>query len=135
MTNITSQFWIDNFRVKFEFESDGGNNFYMDDINIYAGDPQDDPLGIDTENANELNCMVYPNPTNKAANISFTLNHAQNVEIQLVNLAGQVISTDRIHASEGKNLVMMDVENIQAGVYLIKVISGDTQVVKQLIIN
>ncbi|MCO5267448.1 MAG: M43 family zinc metalloprotease [Brumimicrobium sp.] len=135
MINITSQFWIDNFRVKFEFESDGGNNFYMDDINIYAGDPQDDPLGIDTENANELNCMVYPNPTNKAANISFTLNHAQNVDIQLVNLAGQVISTDRIHASEGKNLVMMDVDNIQAGVYLIKVISGDTQVVKQLIIN
>jgi hypothetical protein len=35
VTNMTSAYWVENFRFKFEFKAGGGNNIYIDDINIY----------------------------------------------------------------------------------------------------
>lgn len=55
-----------NLRVMFEFTSDGGNNIYLDDINIGG------TVGID-EFDNIGNFLIYPNPTNANATISFSL--------------------------------------------------------------
>ena len=41
ITNISSSFWNSNARVKFEFEGNGGNNLYLDDINLYPSGPVD----------------------------------------------------------------------------------------------
>src|SRR5690606_31964793 len=42
MTNVTNIYWNENFRFKFQFTAAGGNNVYVDDINIYAGPPSND---------------------------------------------------------------------------------------------
>lgn len=134
MTNITSPYWSDNFRVKFEFESDGGNNFYLDDINIYEGTTSDDPLSINDEDLIK-SFNVYPNPADKMANVTFSLENSQNVQVDLVNMVGQTIQSNSIQAQSGDNLVMLDTENIQAGIYLVKVNIGGSQQVKRLIIK
>ena len=41
VTNISSAFWTSDTRIKFSFESNGGNNIYIDDINLYPSGPKD----------------------------------------------------------------------------------------------
>lgn len=134
MTNITSSYWVDNFRFKFEFESDGGNNFYMDDINIYSGPSSEEPLSVNDESLIK-SFGVYPNPADQSTNVTFSLEKSQNVNVSLVNMMGQTIQSNDIQAETGNNLVMIDTKNIQSGVYLIQVNAGNAQQVKRLIIN
>jgi PKD repeat protein len=42
MTNVTSNYFTDKFRVLFRFEGEGGNNIYIDDINLYNGGPSNE---------------------------------------------------------------------------------------------
>ncbi|PWH85337.1 M43 family zinc metalloprotease [Brumimicrobium oceani] len=134
MLNITSAYWSSNFRFKFEFESDGGNNFYLDDINIYEGAEADDPLSVDNEDL-ITSFSVYPNPADQMANIRFSLENNKNVNVSLVNMMGQTIQSSTVKAMTGENLVMLNTEKVQAGIYLVKVNTGGSQQVKRLIIK
>jgi PKD repeat protein len=135
MTNVTSSYWVDNFLVKFEFEADGGNNFYLDDINIYTGSSSDEPSLSIEENELIQGFNVYPNPADHTANVAFTVNSGQVVNVALVNLMGQSVQTATIQAKKGKNLVMLDTDNIDAGIYIVNVNVGGIQQTKRLIIK
>lgn len=132
MTNITSYYWKENFRVKFQFESDGGNNLYIDDINIYEGN--EDPLSI-IENELIQNFSVYPNPATDVANVEFSSVNNQAVKLEIVNPMGQVVIAEVIQANNGKNKVLIGTQDLTNGVYFVKVISGGTQQVKRLVVN
>lgn len=56
--SLTSTFLTENFRMKFAFEPDGGNNLYLDDINI-TGTFNAVPLLVSPEN-NTLNVSNNP---------------------------------------------------------------------------
>lgn len=132
MTNVTSQFWVDLFRVKFQFESDGGNNFFLDDINIYSGGPSE--LSVAEENEfSEFN--VFPNPASNEVNVSFSLESAQNTKISLLNTLGQTVKDFDIQANSGNNLVLIGTEEFDAGVYIIKVQTQGKEQTKRLIIK
>jgi PKD repeat protein len=133
VTNITSTFWVDNARFKFQFESDGGNNFFIDDINVYAGGPQDN-VGLEEFSAIS-NFNVYPNPSNGIVNISFNSSASSNYSIELINMLGQVVDQSKIKSSPGNNLVIIGNDEIRNGVYLIKLKSSDDQIIRQVIIK
>ncbi|WP_107039495.1 zinc-dependent metalloprotease [Brumimicrobium mesophilum] len=135
MTNITSQYWVDNFRFKFEFESDGGNNFYLDDINIYSGSENEEPVLALEKNTLNFKFNLFPNPAENSANVTFNLENSQNVNVSLMNMMGQTIQSNDIKAQTGDNLVMLDTESIQAGIYLVTVNIAGTQQVKRLIVK
>ena len=132
MTNITSAFWVDNVRFKFQFESDGGNNFYLDDINIYAGDPQE--LSVE-ENSMFTDFNIYPNPTEGELTIQFTTENSANYTIELVNMLGQVVETSLIKANAGNNLVMIGTEQLRSGVYTLRMNTGNAQIIRQVIVK
>jgi PKD repeat protein len=132
MTNITSTFWVDNVRFKFQFESDGGNNFYLDDINIYAGDPQE--LSVE-ENGMFSDFTIYPNPTEGELTIQFTTENSANYTIELVNMLGQVVETSLIKANAGNNLVMIGTEHLRSGVYTLRMNTGNAQIIRQVIVK
>jgi PKD repeat protein len=132
MTNITSTFWVDNVRFKFQFESDGGNNFYLDDINIYAGDPQE--LSVE-ENGMFSDFTIYPNPTEGELTIQFTTENSANYTIELVNMLGQVVETSLIKANAGNNLVMIGTEQLRSGVYTLRMNTGNAQIIRQVIVK
>lgn len=129
--NITSEFWNPHFRTKFEFNSDGGNNFYIDDINVYAANE----VSVNTIDDPINNFKVYPNPASRLTNISFASQSAGTCTIRLVNMTGQTVLSQTIQANSGKNLVLLNTSKIDAGVYLVKLNRGNTQAIKRLIIK
>jgi len=135
MINVTSDYWVDNFRYKFKFEGDNGNNFYLDDINIYLGAPSDDiVLGIaEQEEIDELS--VYPNPADDELNIRFSVNASSNANIQIQDVYGKIVQNNYVNAVEGSNLVMMDTQNLSAGVYFVNIAIGGTHKVMQFTVK
>ena len=126
MTNVTASFWESNFRFKFRFESDGGNNIFIDDINIYAGDPSDNiVLGTD-ENELFQNVNLYPNPADEEVNLRFTVAAGQTVTVAVTDLMGNVIQHHTINANQGTNLVLLSTNELAAGMYLVRLNEGQT---------
>jgi PKD repeat protein len=128
VTNITSAYWTENFRFKFQFTSGGGNNIYIDDINIYAGEPSNDiVLGLnDLVLFQDIN--LYPNPADNEIQISFRSQTGNNpLEFVVTDLAGKTIRTIPVNAHEGANLVFIETADLSAGTYLIKMIGSSEE--------
>ena len=135
MTNVTSGYWTDEFRCRFEFNSDGGNNIYLDDINIYAGSPSDVVVGI-SESEFDIDALsVFPNPTEKDLNIRFSLKSAQQANLIVQDVTGKIAQTATINGTEGSNLVLMNTANLATGMYFLKVQIGDSQKTIQFVVK
>ncbi len=135
MTNVTSSFWTDNFRYKFRFESDGGNNFFLDNINIYQGAPSEDLVAVDEPKGNNGALGVFPNPAAQEVNIELFLDHNSAVELQLLDISGKLIRTNHIQGAAGRNLIVMNIETLSSGTYLLQVKTDSGIVTEKLIRN
>ena len=135
MTNVTSGYFVENFRYKFEFESDNGNNFYLDDINIYKGDPSDELVGIDA-NGNVIESMsVYPNPTSGSANVRFSVVNGGASIVVVTDVAGKELESHGIFAAAGNNMLTLNTEGYAGGVYLVRLDLGGVMHVVRLVVE
>ena len=120
MTNITNSYFVGDFRFKFEFESDGGNNLYLDNINMYQGAPSEDIISgigeLDLSNA-----QLYPNPTDGELNIEFSLNNAQVAQLSILDLTGKEIESHSVSGQAGKNVAFINVNTLSSGIYFLKI--------------
>lgn len=121
VTNITSNYWVQNFRYKFEFESDGGNNIYLDNINLYEGSPSDDLIASIGENDPIDHITLYPNPTEGDITIQFDAVNSQVVNMEVVDIAGKLVQTSSVNASAGANMVVLGTETMAPGMYFLKI--------------
>ncbi|MEX2483258.1 MAG: S8 family serine peptidase [Brumimicrobium sp.] len=135
MTNITSSYYTEDFRMKFQFESDGGNNFYLEDINMYKGEPSDDiVLGLSEMNE-VLGFTVFPNPADESLNVRFDqLNDAQTSVI-LTDISGKKVLEHTLKAQSGTNLVVLDTEGVSPGMYMIHLTQGNNTQTKKVIVQ
>jgi PKD repeat protein len=124
MTNVTTSYFVENFRMRFRFEGEGGNNFYLDDINLYEGNPSDDIIVGFEDRSEEIQMNVYPNPTDADINIEFNLLQGQYFTAEIVDITGKVISSHAVQANEGHNVLILDTKSLSQGSYLIR-LNGD----------
>lgn len=135
MTNITPAYFVNNFRFKFEFEGQGGNNFYLDDINLYAGPPSNtNVLGI-AEVGEIAELSLYPNPTDAELNLRFTLNADQITHLNIQDITGKTTAKYVINAASGSNNVIMETESLAAGVYFVTIKAGEITKTLQFVKN
>ena len=122
ITNITASYFKSNFRFKLAYKSTGGNNVYLDDINLYSGAPSDEVVlgtNVTSSNINAMN--IYPNPVEAELNVSFSAMNGGQYTIQIVDVVGKIINTYGIQANEGMNDVIIDTDNLRSGTYFVKV--------------
>jgi len=67
---------------------------------------------------------IYPNPTRGLFNVEFATASAADAEISIVNMVGQVISTEVVTVN-GLYNNQFDLSNESAGVYFIKFTTED----------
>ena len=118
-----------NVLVKFTATSNYGNNLYIDDINISG-------LTSVTEIDNNLSVSIYPNPVSDNATVSISLNQAQNVNVAVYNMLGEVVYTsNQGQLSVGEHTVQFSAANLNNGVYFVKVTAGENTVTKKITVN
>jgi len=135
MTNVTSDYWVDNFRYKFRFESDGGNNFYLDEINIYAGSPSDELVAGIAEEGEIAELSLFPNPTDGEVNVRFAVNNNEAAVLTVQDLSGKVVKSHMVNALTGSNLVIIDTEELAAGSYFLNIRVAGIQKTLQFIVK
>jgi PKD repeat protein len=128
--NIPISYYTANFRFKFVFTSKGGNNIYIDDINIEIA------TGIeDIENqVNDLS--IFPNPANELLNLSFDLAENKGLSFSISNVLGQTVynSEKRMYA-KGKNGLSLDLQQLENGFYLVSISDGKQQITKRFVVS
>jgi len=142
VTNITSSYLVDNFRFKFVFTSGGGNNVFIDDINIWGVDNQGNDVGAPNmtgiqELFSEDAMLLYPNPTSGNTSLSFELvNNSESMQVELIDMVGKSIATiynGQIAAGEHK--FDISTENLSKGIYLVVINSEGRSITKKLIVK
>lgn len=114
-------------RVAFVFQDGGGNNFYLDNIEIFV---TANPQGIDGEVA------VYPNPASvqQLPKISFNFTQRSTVNLSIIAITGQEVFSTYL-----ENLLNQTYElpvyDLLPGVYIINTTTSERQYRHRLIIT
>ncbi len=120
-----------NLYFMFRFTSDGGNNIYIDDINISGT-----TIGVD-ELENNLNFNIYPNPANENTVIDFSLISKQTVDLKVMDVVGREVATifnGTLNTGDYKYNVNEQAK-LAAGVYFIKLTVDNRVFTKKLIVE
>lgn len=115
--------------------------FYFSDINYDCADANVVPtyytlsfVGIEQSLNNIHSFKAYPNPTSNILNIDMTLKKADNIQISLVNTAGQTVlnrdvsQTNIIHEP-------FNVSNLAKGIYFLKVTTSQGVAAEKIVIE
>ncbi|MCB0396607.1 MAG: T9SS type A sorting domain-containing protein [Flavobacteriales bacterium] len=123
-----------NLRIKFEFTNDGGNNIFLDDINITG----DGFVGLDDRLAVEMNTLLYPNPTDGSSMLRFTLPHAVEADIRVFDMMGREVDIiqNQIKLSAGTHQYTINKETAGGpGIYMISIRLGGAFITRKLVIQ
>jgi len=113
-----------NFSVTSDPASSGDNRF---ELNLVGG-----PLSVNNVVSHGLKVMISPNPASDEASVSFETQEAATTVISVMNLLGQEVFKQSLGVVSRGN-AKLDLQNLAAGVYLIKVNSGNESVTERLI--
>jgi PKD repeat protein len=119
MTNVTSNYFTDNFRMRFRFEGEGGNNFFLDDINLYSGGPSNELVLAAVQQNQFNNLVLYPNPTDGDVHLEFSAQIGGAAHLRITDLSGKVIAHYPLYVQAGQNLVITDTTHLASGSYLL----------------
>ena len=121
ITTISSTSHVPNFRFKFEFESDGGNNVYIDDINING-----QPVGVEELGANGNGLAVFPNPAKDQAIAVVQQRRAGALTLDVIDMTGRVtVSRALGQRPAGEQRIDLPLAGLSPGAYFLRAKAGD----------
>ena len=136
VTNILSQYYKSDFRFKFQFTANGGNNLYLDDINLYEGAPSDTiVLGINEVHNALNNLAIFPNPSEDELNVHFSVPSNNDVFIKIQDVVGKTEQSQTIKAIEGSNMVLLNTQSLSSGIYFLNIQIGNSSKTIQFIVK
>ncbi len=89
---------------------------------VYSSVPL--PLS-DNEIAQSVSMTVAPNPADNAISIQLNSSVGNNANIYIVNAVGQVVLQEQARIVAGNNTIQQDISGLSAGIYFVKVHSGN----------
>lgn len=79
---------------------------------------------------------IYPNPVNENARIIFKQSERSNVKICLIAYSGKTVLEKSVTSNEGLNKVDLNFENLQSGIYLLRLQFKDgSEISKKVVKN
>ena len=130
VSNIGEAYQVTGVRFKFQFESDGGNDLYLDDINLRGGQ-----VGIGEQNGSGMELRIVPNPTSQAAQAIVPMDRSGSIQVYVLDLLGQsVVASWTTWLPAGEQRVDLPTDRLVAGAYLVKVSMPSGSRVARLIV-
>ncbi len=96
-------------------------------VNVNKMNFSDVVVGVAKNNINVTDFTVYPNPAqNGEVNVKFGLKKSESVTVEIVNVLGETVSSiNRGTLVAGEQNMKLNVENMNSGIYFVKVIAGN----------
>jgi hypothetical protein len=125
VTNISDSYYVPNFRYRFVFESDGGNNIFIDNINIVG----ESSLSIVESGNTEIS--IYPNPA--TTDIMVNVGNLDVNSYTILSVNGQLISQNNQPIINASRLLHIDTDGFANGIYYITFATEDNIITKKII--
>ena len=87
------------------------------------------------ENNGFTDVSFYPNPTNDFFNIDFKLNRTEQLSLVINNALGQLIYNENLSLEKGKYHKQIDLTNLPAGIYFLRIDTDDGTYNEKIIKN
>jgi hypothetical protein len=117
-----------NVRIKFEFTSGDGNNFFIDNIQI---------KGNSTTSINEVNLasnfLVQPNPTSGIFNVTSSNFNEKINEVSIVNLLGKEVY--RSNSIDNNTNLDFDLSEFSNGIYFLQIKTNKGNLTKKIVLT
>jgi uncharacterized surface protein with fasciclin (FAS1) repeats len=96
-----------------------------------------DETGFESVNVSTTEKIeLFPNPASSEVNIGFNLANASSVTVEIINIAGQRISSTNLGVlPTGYNSVNQNLGNMQRGIYMVIVNAGGEKIISKLQID
>lgn len=128
--NIPVSYYTANFRFKFVFSSKGGNNIYIDDINIDVASALDEI----TQQVSNLN--IFPNPASDVLNLSFDLPAVKQLNFLVTDILGkEVYNSGKTACTQGTNEFSLDLKQLKSGFYFVKLSDGKQEITRKFVLS
>jgi hypothetical protein len=118
-----SNYLVSDFRFKFKFVNGGGNDLYIDDINLSGS------LSIE-ETEKVYDFKVYPNPVVENLLVSFnSLINLSNPLIEVYDATGRIVKSINLkNILKGENNLEVSSSDLDCGWYILKIISDEKSI-------
>lgn len=104
----------DEVLIKFVYNPKGGNNVYIDDINLNV------TIGVEEWTDEAGRVALYPNPAMDYFTLDFDLESGSEVSAQITDLSGRVLSSTTYDVAAGRQLETVDVSSLPTGMYFVQ---------------
>ncbi len=107
-----------------------------DSAQVHYDGPPPVVTGIKNNSTNELNAVVFPNPTNSDLNFMINTTKSENVDIILVNTLGQTMKhLVKNNMNSGFNQITTDVSQLPVGTYFYQIKTDNASLKGKVIIT
>ena len=125
-------YMVPNLRIRFEFESKGGNNVFLDDINVYGVDSLGNVLGLEPiVESVPFQLGVYPNPSPGEVTVE-ALWPGGEAELLVRDAAGRLERSLTLREGAGQ---IIRLDGLNPGVHLIELRTASRREVERLIVT
>ncbi|MBX7182314.1 MAG: PKD domain-containing protein [Bacteroidia bacterium] len=127
--NLSSYTSYDHLLIRFELTSNGGNNIYIDDINLGSGTGMEDLL-------NPSEWIISPNPSSGEVYLNYVLTKNEVLTISLNDLLGRTLLTiENGLLNPGEHQNTFNTSTLEKGIYLLNIETGVGRVTKKIIVE
>ena len=125
-------FWsYHNVRLRFDMLNGGGNDIYIDNINVASPSTGIKEFGA----LNSFN--MYPNPTNGETFIDLSLSESSRLQVTVNDLTGRIVMpVADMNAGSGNQRVSFNAgSSLSPGLYMVTISAGNTVLTRKLLVN
>lgn len=127
-----ASYMVPNLRVRFELESKGGNNVFLDDINVYGLDAMGNVVGLEpTKGPDVFGMEMYPNPSTGSVTIEAFWPSGE-AAMTVRDASGRLERLVPLSAGSGR---LVQLEGLSPGVHLVELNTETHREVKRLIVT
>ena len=121
---------IPNLRIRFEFESKGGNNVFLDDINVYGVDSLGNVQSLSPLDGGGLHLAVHPNPSTGSAIVE-ALWPGDGAQLLVRDAAGRLVMREVLLGNGGRRIPL---DGLAPGVHFIELDAAESRTVQRLLV-
>ncbi|NVO04245.1 MAG: PKD domain-containing protein, partial [Bacteroidetes bacterium] len=121
-----------NLRLKFVFHSNGGNNIYIDDINITSPN-----VGVDEISSSIVDFQIIPNPLTETSQISFNISQKSTTKIEIFDILGKkIFEIPENTLNSGNYKYSISKKEFKSnGIYFVRFTSNNISVNKKIVVE
>ena len=107
----------------------------VDSAFIYYTSATCEAAGIKDVSQSFSNLSIMPNPFSQTSTVSFSSNEEGTVRVELVNMLGEAVISQKINAAIGNNEFPLNSNSLSPGIYILYVSNGNSSATKKVVIE